>query len=279
MNEVLVLVENDGSPLRKGTFELLTHARRLGQPVVAWVGAMPTEAQSAQLAEFGAGAVDVFADPKFRTAPVAPVVDALASAVAQHQPRAVLIAATADGKEIAGRLAVRLDSGVLTDVTAIDADGSCTQTVFGGSLIVQSRVSHGVPVIAMRPNCIEPVASPSSISVTERDAELSTASAQVRVLQDTVVEASARPDLGEAQVVVSGGRGVGSAQSFALIEALADALGGAVGASRAATDAGWYPHAFQVGQTGKTISPQVYIACGISGAIQHRAGMQTSKRI
>jgi electron transfer flavoprotein alpha subunit len=193
----------------------------------------------------------------------------------------VLVASSADGKEIAGRLALKTGSGVLTDAVNLHDGFVAEQSIFGGSSIVHSRVTKGVPIITMRPNATSPVAAdgPAAAERIDVSIELSDAARQARVVDRVVVEKGSRPELTEAAIVVSGGRGVGSAENFSIIEELADSLGAAVGASRAATDAGWYPHQHQVGQTGKTISPQLYIACGISGAIQHRAGMQTSKTI
>ena len=279
MGDVLVLVESAEGAVKKSTLELLTAARVLGTPIAVWVGPGCSDDAVATLAEYGAQTVAVFGDAKFVASPVAPKVDVLAHAMREHNASAVLVAATADGKEVAGRLAIRTGSGVLTDVVDVQADGVCTQEIFGGGVIVHAKVSTGTPIIAMRPNSLEPVAQPVSANRVDVDVELSATSAAATIVSSTASGASARPDLAEASVVVSGGRGVGSAENFSVIEGLADALGGAVGASRAATDAGWYPHEYQVGQTGKTVAPQVYIAAGISGAIQHRAGMQTSKTI
>jgi electron transfer flavoprotein alpha subunit len=196
----------------------------------------------------------------------------------------VLVPSTAEGKEVAGRLAVKIGAGVLTDAVDLSPAGDggapvAEQSIFGGAIIVKSRVSSGIPIVAVRPNAVPPEAAPGEAALEPVAVELSDAAKGARITERVTAERSERPELTEASIVVSGGRGVGNAENFALIEGLADRLGAAVGASRAATDAGWYPHQFQVGQTGKTVSPQLYLAVGISGAIQHRAGMQTSKTI
>ena len=279
MAEILVLAEHDGGTVKKVTTELLTLARAHGEPSVVWAGD-GAEAGRARLAEFGAAKVYVADSPDYADYVVAPKAELLAHLVTAKAPAAVLVAATSEGREVAGRLAVKTGSGVLTDVTGI-ADGLVgEQSIFGGAITVQSRVRTGTPTFAVRPNAITPEAGaagaaeiePVSMAVSE-DAKTA------RVTGKVVAERGERPELTEASIVVSGGRGLGSGEHFALIEQLADSLGAAVGASRAATDAGWYPHEFQVGQTGKTVSPQLYVAIGISGAIQHRAGMQTSKTI
>lgn len=279
MADVLVLVETADGSIKKATLELLTLARRIGSPVAVWVGGGCDDAALAVLGEYGATAVLVADGPGITDHPVGPAVDVLAAAMADRSPTAVLVASTADGKETAGRLAVRTGSGVITDAVDVSADLVATQSVFGGSTIVHSRVTAGTPIITVRGNSVAPEPAPGSPVRVDVAVSLSPSATLARITGSTAAVKGGRPELTEAAIVVSGGRGVGSADGFAVIEALADSLGAAVGASRAATDAGWYPHQFQVGQTGKTVSPQLYIANGISGAIQHRAGMQTSKTI
>ena len=283
MAEVLVLAEHDGSgEVRKVTCELLTAARRLGSPSVVWAGPGAGRARG-RLAEFGAQKVYAADSPDFREYVVAPAAELLAFLVASRAPAAVLMASTAEGREIAGRLAVKTGSGVLTDAVDVTAgqDGRpvAEHANFGGAITVHAVVAAGTPIIAVRPNAIAAEPAPGAAVLEPVAFEVPDAAKTARVTGRVAAEKGGRPDLAEASIVVSGGRGTGSAEGFKVIERLADALGAAVGASRAVTDAGWYPHQFQVGQTGKTVSPQLYIAVGISGAIQHRAGMQTSKTI
>ncbi|NDU73555.1 electron transfer flavoprotein subunit alpha/FixB family protein [Actinomadura sp. DSM 109109] len=278
MAEILVLVDHVDGEVKKVTLELLTLANRLGEAAAVWVGPGYENARD-RLAEYGAGKVYVAADEELTSYVVAPKAALLAQLVSEKSPAAVLVAATGEGKEIAGRLAVKTGSGVLTDVVDV-ADGFVAEhSIFGGAIIAHARVKAGTPIIAVRPNSVAPEASPATPAEEQVSVTLSDADKGARIVEKVVQEKGERPDLTEAAIVVSGGRGVGGAENFKIIEGLADSLGAAVGASRAATDAGWYPHSFQVGQTGKTVSPQLYIAVGISGAIQHRAGMQTSKTI
>ena len=277
MADVLVLAEHHESEIRKVTFELITAARGLGSPVVLWLGSGLGDITSAALASFGATKILLADSADVIDHPVAPGAEIVASLIESLQPAAVLVASSADGKEIAARAAIKSGCGIITDAVEIATDGTATQSVFGGTTIVHSKVTHGTPIITIRPNSIAASES-AATAVTEKiSMGISDSAKRVSVTTRSVVEKGARPELAEADVVVSGGRGVGGAEGFEVIEALADSLSAAVGASRAATDAGWYPHQFQVGQTGKTVSPALYIASGISGAIQHRAGMQTSK--
>ncbi|MEU8094201.1 electron transfer flavoprotein subunit alpha/FixB family protein, partial [Micromonospora chalcea] len=209
----------------------------------------------------------------------APKATVVADLVARVQPAAVLLASSQEGKEIAARLAVKLDNGVLTDVVGLAADGTATQVAFAGSTIVKAKVTKGLPLVTVRPNSLNPVPAAASPAVEQLTVSVTDADKLAKVVERVAEQKGSRPELTEASVVVSGGRGVGNADNFKLVEEMADLLGGAVGASRAAVDSGYYPHQFQVGQTGKTVSPQLYVALGISGAIQHRAGMQTSKTI
>jgi electron transfer flavoprotein alpha subunit len=280
MAEVLVVVEHAGGAAKKVTLEMLTLARTLGEPAAVVLGGPGTAAPLVdRLGEFGATKVYAAESDELANYLVAPKATVLAALVREVSPAAVLLGSTQEGKEIAGRLAVKLDNGLLTDVSELAADGTATQVVFAGSTIVKSRVTRGLPLVTLRPNSLTPVPAPATPSVEAVPVTLTDGDRLVRVVERVAEQKGTRPELTEASIVVSGGRGVGSADNFALVEELADLLGAAVGASRAATDSGFYPHQFQVGQTGKTVSPQLYVALGISGAIQHRAGMQTSKTI
>src|SRR3954453_22984417 len=280
MAEVLVLVEHADGEVKKVTGELLTLAARLGEPSAVLIGGGYDEAKES-LAAYGAAKVYVADDAEVSSYLVAPAAEVLAKIVADSSPAAVLVASSAEGKEIAGRLALKTGSGLITDATDVTADDGVTaeQQVFGGGTIVRSSVTTGTPIIAVRPNSVAAEQATGSAERVDVTVELSDAAKAARITDRVVEEKGERPELTEAAIVVAGGRGVGSAENFSVIEALADSLGAAVGASRAATDARWAPHQHQVGQTGKTVSPQLYVAAGISGAIQHRAGMQTSKTI
>ncbi|MBB2942099.1 electron transfer flavoprotein alpha subunit [Actinoplanes lutulentus] len=272
MAEVLVVVE---AGVKKVTLEMLTIARGLGSVSAVVFG----EADTAKLAEYGAEKIYTASGEDVAGYLVAPKATVLAELVKQVQPAAVLLGSTQEGKEIAARLAIKLDNGLLTDAVSVEADGTATQVVFAGSTIVKSKVTKGLPIVTIRPNSVTPEAAPASPTTEALTVSASDADKLTKVVERVAEQKGSRPELTEASIVVSGGRGVGNADNFKLVEELADLLGGAVGASRAAVDSGYYPHQFQVGQTGKTVSPQLYVALGISGAIQHRAGMQTSKTI
>jgi len=282
MAEVLVLVELDpaGGGARKTTLEALTAARALGEPSAVVVGA-PGSAGSVHdaLAEYGAVKVYVAESPEIDDYLIAPKAEVLAQLVGEKSPAAVVIPSSPEGKEIAARVAVKTGSGFLTDVSEIAADGTATQVVFAGQVIVHAKVTAGTPIYTLSGNSVTPEPAAGAGAEQAVSVSVSDAAKGAKVTDRVVEQKSSRPELTEASIVVSGGRGVASAENFSIIEALADSLGAAVGASRAAVDSGFYPHSFQVGQTGKTVSPNLYIAVGISGAIQHRAGMQTSKTI
>ncbi|MEU8827743.1 electron transfer flavoprotein subunit alpha/FixB family protein [Streptomyces sp. NPDC048636] len=281
MAEVLVYVDHVDGAVRKPTLELLTLARRIGEPVAVALGS-GAEATAATAAEYGAVKVLTADAPEFADYLVVPKVDALEAAYQAVSPAAVLVPSSAEGKEIAARLALRIGSGIITDAVDLEAGDEgpvASQSVFAAAFATKSRVSKGTPVITVKPNSAAPEAAPAAGTVEPLSVSFGDQATGTKVTSRTPRESTGRPELTEAAIVVSGGRGVGGAENFPVVEALADSLGAAVGASRAAVDAGWYPHTNQVGQTGKSVSPQLYIAAGISGAIQHRAGMQTSKTI
>ena len=280
MAEVLVLVDHVDGKVRKTTSELLTIARRLGEPSAVFIGS-GFDAAKDTLAQYGAAKVYRVEAPEVLEHLVVPQAEVLAQLVQSAAPAAVLVPSNTEGKEIAARLAVKTESGLITDAVDVQpGEGggvATTQSVFAGSYTVQASVTKGTPIIAVKPNSAAPEEAPAAAADEVVDFAPSDAAKAARITGSKEKQATGRPELTEAAIVVSGGRGTGG--DFSPVEAFADSLGAAVGASRAAVDAGWYPHTSQVGQTGKQVSPQLYVAAGISGAIQHRAGMQTSKTI
>ena len=278
MSTVLILADFSGDHATKTTAELATAAARIGS--VSAVVLAPAGKGAALAATVNKGPISnviVIESNDFASHGVAAVADALAGVVKDKAPAALLIASHAFGKEVAARVAILTESGIITDAVDVSADATATQLVFGGSTTVHSQVSQGTPIITVRPNSIDADLSAASPAIENATAAISDVAKKATIASSQPPVKGGRPELTEANIVVSGGRGTDG--NFSAVEAFADLLGAAVGASRAATDAGWYPHSHQVGQTGKTVSPQLYVACGISGAIQHRAGMQTSKTI
>jgi len=284
MPQVLVVVDAVDGSAPKPALELLTLARRIGSPSAVVFGP-DAERAVETLASHGAEHVYLVKDHRMLDHLVVPKVDALEQLTGQigADLAAVLLTASTEGKEIGARLALRLDAGFISDAVDVNPGQEhavvAAQSAFAASFTVTSAVTAGVPVIAVKPNATTPTAEPAQPAVHEVQVELSPSATAATITAREVRASSGRPELTDASIVVSGGRGLGGGEHFALMERLADLLGAAVGASRAAVDAGWYPHSNQVGQTGKTVSPQLYLAAGISGAIQHRAGMQTSKVI
>ena len=275
MASVLVFIDVPGLPLPRASRELLTIARSLGEPAVASPRALDDDALQA-LGAYGVGTVyeprDVLPDVL-----VAAKAAFLADAVRAAEPAAVLLGNSFEDREVAARVGVKLNSGVITDAVAVAPDFSVTKSVLAGSYTSTCRVQSGIPIITVKANSVEPVPAEAPAAPERRRLAVSAAGPAARVTGRTEKRVSGRPELSEARVIVAGGRGMDG--NFGPVEDLADVLGGAVGASRAATDAGWIEHSAQVGQTGKTVSPQLYISAGISGAIQQKAGMQTAKVI
>ena len=275
MSQVFVLIEDSEPTLSQGSREIAEFAARLGD-VTAIICSDNSEYLLKEIGTLPIAKVITVSGIAFSSTHLRAVSSALSELVLRDKPIALLIASSSRGKEIAARVAVKTDSGIITDAIEISSDGTTTQSIFGGGYKVTANVTHGTSIVTMRANCIETCSHSSSPTVEGFDAS-HCADTRIRITSSEPAAKSGRPSLTEASIIVSGGRGTDG--DFSLVEQLADLLGAAVGASRAAIDAGWYPHSFQVGQTGKTVSPSLYIACGISGAIQHRAGMQTSKTI
>ncbi|HET8961061.1 electron transfer flavoprotein subunit alpha/FixB family protein [Nocardioides sp.] len=278
MTEILVLIDHAEGAVKKPTYELLTLARRLGEPSAVFIGPKDKASEATEkVKKYGAEKVYVVDDSEIKGYLVAPKAEVLQQLVEKASPAAVLIPSSFEGKEIAGRLAIKIESGLITDAVDVEEGPVTTQSVFAGNYTVTAKVTKGTPVITVKPNSATPEEVEGAAAVEEFAATISDVAKGAKVVASQPRKSTGRPELTDAAIVVSGGRGTGG--EFGPIEEFADALGAAVGASRAAVDSGWIPHSFQIGQTGKTVSPQLYIANGISGAIQHRAGMQTSKTI
>lgn len=279
MSTAYVLVEQNNGRLDHVTAELITAARVLGEVTAVVVGEPGTgQGLAADLGALGASVVVAAESPSVSERLVLPEVDAL-HILAAHNPGPIVLSANLGGNEIAGRLAARLASGVLCDVVGINADRTADQSIFGDTIQVSAAVGGASPIYTLRAGAVtgEPVAAAGTLQTLELPAATAK---DVTVVSATPAERGDRPELPQAKVVIAGGRGVGSAENFkTVLEPLADALGAAVGATRDAVDLGYYPGEYQIGQTGVTVSPDVYIGFGISGAIQHTSGMQTAKKV
>ena len=284
MDRVFVLAELNGSEVAAVTLELLTKARNLGAKVEAVAIGASGESVSAKLGEYGATTVyAAAADGLEKVLSGAVIADAIATLIQEQKPGCVLIGNTYTGRDVAGRLAVKLDCSVVTNAIDVEAEGdgvAVKSAIFGATQNVTTKFSGKAPALVLiraKSVAAEPGGG-ASPNVVEFNAEVGDKHRRARLLE-RVADAGTGPKLEEAPVVISGGRGLGDPKNFALLDQLAELVHGAVGASRAVVDAGWVPYAMQVGQTGKTVKPTVYIACGISGAMQHTVGMKGAKNI
>jgi len=285
MSNILTLIEiSPAGEIRNTAAGLLAAAEKLGTPVAVVVAAPGTGSGLVEeLGSLGAARICLVENDQAGRLLIGPQVEALAAAAAQFEPSAILAVNSVEGREAAARVAVRLRSGLISDAVDIRADGGrivATHSVFGGAYNVTSTVEGGdIAVLTVRHGAIEGRATPASPTITALSVAADPASCGVIESRQEVSTGTSRPELRTATRVVSGGRGLGSRDNFALVEQLADTLGAAVGASRAAVDSGYVAQTHQVGQTGTMVSPDLYVALGISGAVQHRAGMQTARTI
>ena len=285
MTDILVLVDHDEGIPRKISRQILTAARQRGDGQVFAMLLGPGAAGSAErLGAYGVSRVFVWDAPEATGYATEPLTEALVAALAQSGAPVLLFPSEPFLTDVVARAAIRLQAGVVTDAIDLQQDGDrmvATKAIFGGDMVSRCQVRGDRPqLIGVKANAFpaeESGGAPAEVVPLEVD--LPDRARRAEVVEVVDAESGDRPELGEAAVIVAGGRGLGAAEGFRLVEQLADALGGAVGASRAATDAGWYPHQHQIGQTGKTVSPQLYLGVGVSGAIQHRAGMQTAQAI
>jgi electron transfer flavoprotein alpha subunit len=284
--DVWVVLDHEGGAPAKVSLQLLTAARGLagqtgGAPVAVFCGS-GWETARPIVARYGPARAIVCSSEAFGVYQTSPQVETLAALIEERRPWGVLFASTPFGKEVAARVGARLGLGVLADAVAVGVEGDgplVEHAAFGGSVIVRKTLRSGPYLICVKANAVVAEEAPSEVEEEQVEARVSEAAQRVVVKERVTTAGGGRPPVDQAAIIVSGGRGLRDPANFALVEALADELGAGVGASRAAVDAGWYPHGNQVGQTGKTVSPQLYVAVGISGAIQHRAGMQTAKTI
>lgn len=285
MANILTLIElTHAGAVAASAKGLLAAAASLGTPVAVVASEKELSPETTvQLGQAGAAVIHLGRGAQAASVLTGPAVEALEAAVAAYAPAAVLVSNSVDGREVAARLSVRVGGAMLNDAVSVRLDGErivAGHSIFGGAYDVESAVEGGLPIITVRQGAIDGALNEGGGAVEVVTSALSgtVPGAQVTAVNDAPATHS-RPELRTAKTVVSGGRGLGSKENFVLVEQLADALGAAIGASRAAVDAGYVDQHAQVGQTGVSVSPQLYIALGISGAIQHRAGMQTAKTI
>lgn len=285
---VWIVAEHLHGQLRRGSYELLGEGRRLADKLDVELAAVLLGDQTVDLAQqlfaYGADKVYLGQDPVLAHYRTGPYSDVLAGMINRYKPEIVLVSATPQGRDLAPRVAARLSAGLTADCTGLDIDEQerllvQTRPAFGGNLMATIVCRHARPQMAtVRPGvmkALEPDRSRSG-EMVEVPVHLDERGVLAKIVEVVQQETDGRVNLQDAEVIVSGGRGLGKPENFALIRELAEALGGAVGASRAAVDAGWIPAYHQVGQTGRTVQPKLYVACGISGAVQHLAGMSSS---
>ena len=285
-NDILIVAEHSGGQPKKVALELATKGKMLadktGGSVVAVALGPGAAAVADRLGSYGASTVYVNEADTYVQYSIAPAAATIAALVQKLNPKLILFSATPTGKDIASRVAAKTGAGIMAnglDVTFSDGGFQVATSIFGGTLNVTSGFTgEGPNIVVLRPNAVAPEQVGGTAKVEALDAPIPQEALLAKII-DSVVEAGAQAPLEEASIICSGGRGVGGPEGFDVIRALAAEFGGVVGASRAAVDAGWIPYAHQVGQTGKTVKPQLYVACGISGAIQHKVGMQTSSYI
>jgi electron transfer flavoprotein alpha subunit len=276
-----VIVEQKGGSIRKVTYEMLSEAKKWGDEVSAIVFGQGVEALAPEFAKFGADKVYVVEGDIFANYNTGAYVAQLAAMINEYQPNAIMFAHTFNGRDFASRLAQKLEAGLATDVIKASVSagkGVFTRSIYAGKALAEVEVTT-VPVLATIRAGVMELAESAGAGAVVKPAIAASAADVYQVVKDFIPSVSARPELTEADVVVSGGRGCKGPEGIKLVEQLADMLGAALGGSRASIDSGWLGHELQVGQTGKVVNPNLYIACGISGAIQHLAGMSSSKFI
>ncbi len=283
--KILVFAEQRDNALKKSAFEVVKAGKMIaeatGSELLALLIGSSVEGIAPELGGYGATRVLVFEDPRLNMYSTTACAKVVAEVARKEEADTVLIPATALGKDLAPRVAVKLSAGLAADCTALKVENGeviATRPIYAGKVLVDVKVNTAVKLFSLRPNVFTAGSSDGKkASVEKCSVDLSDSDFSARALKVEVQ--SGRPDVTEADIIVSGGRGMKGPENFHLIESLADVLAAAVGASRAVVDAGWRPHDEQVGQTGKTVSPSLYVACGISGAVQHLAGMSSSKVI
>lgn len=276
-----VIVEQKGGNIRKVTYEMLSEAKKWGDEVSAVVFGQGVEALAPEFAKFGADKVYVVEGDLFANYNTGAYVAQIVAMINEYKPNAIVFAHTFNGRDFASRLAQKLEAGLATDVITADISagkGVFTRSIYAGKALAQVEVTTS-PVLATIRAGVMQLAEAAGAGAVVKPAIVATAGDVYQIVKDFIPTVSARPELNEADVVVSGGRGCKGPEGIQLVEKLADMLGAAVGGSRASIDSGWLGHELQVGQTGKVVNPNLYIACGISGAIQHLAGMSSSKYI